>query len=101
MGINRTQAYGVLGTDLFIDQGWECLYICRVLSDRYSYSVAMSTLGAFNLAAALVFLACPGASREVRAALVEAERFDQQGNGAALPKAGSCQKRCASALQEP
>ena len=31
----------------------------RVLSDRYSYAVAMSTLGAFNLAAALVFLTSP------------------------------------------
>lgn len=40
----------------------------RVLSDRYSYAVAMSTLGAFNLAAALVFLTCPArGSREDRA----------------------------------
>ena len=72
-----------------------------MLSDRYSYAVAMSTLGAFNLAAALVFLTCPGASREARAALVEAERFHQEGDGAAMPKAERCQNGCASALQEP
>lgn len=89
------------GADCLIDQGKECLLLCRVLSDRYLYAVAMSTLGAFNLAAALVFLACPGASREGRAALQEAERSRQEGKGAALPKAGSCQNGCASALQEP
>ena len=62
----------------------------RVLSDRYSYAVAMSTLGAFNLAAALVFLACPGASKEARAALQEAQRSHREGKGAAPHEADSC-----------
>jgi hypothetical protein len=66
------------------------LLYARVLSDRYSYAVAMSTLGAFNLAAAVVFLACPGASKETRAALLEASLSHQAGKSAALHEADSC-----------
>ena len=39
-----------------------------MLSDRYSYAVAMSTLGAFNLAAALVFLTSPSGRKKERIA---------------------------------
>ena len=62
----------------------------RVLSDHYSYAVAMSTLGAFNLAAALVFLACPGASKEARAALQEAKRSHREEKCATPCEADSC-----------
>ncbi len=84
-----------------LTKGRDADLFCRVLSDRYSYAVAMSTLGAFNLAAALVFLACPGASQEGRAALQEAEGFCREGGGAELPKARSCQDGCPPATLVP
>lgn len=43
-------------------------------SDRYSYGVAMTTLGAFNLGAALLFVSFPGASKADREATLAAER---------------------------
>lgn len=49
-------------------------YLIGYLSDHYSYGTAMSTLGAFNLAAALLFGTFPGASKADKKAALAAEQ---------------------------
>ena len=58
----------------------------RVLSDRYSYAVAMSTLGAFNLAAALVFLTSPSGRRKESLAMEHSMRPHAQSGDSQLDK---------------
>ncbi|BDA49379.1 Putative tartrate transporter [Coccomyxa sp. Obi] len=49
-------------------------YLIGYLSDHYSYGTAMTTLGAFNLAAALLFGTFPGASKADKEAALAAEQ---------------------------
>lgn len=72
-------------------------YLIGYLSDNYSYGVAMTTLGAFNLAAALLFGTFPGASKADKEASLAAEQStaathpthaeDKAANGKAVQQA--------------
>ncbi|CAK0780076.1 hypothetical protein CVIRNUC_004930 [Coccomyxa viridis] len=63
-------------------------YLIGVLSDRYSYAVAMSTLGAFNLAAALVFLTSPSGREKESTAREHRMQPSAQSADAQLVKPG-------------
>ena len=61
-------------------------YLIGYLSDHYSYGVAMTTLGAFNLAAALLFGTFPGASKADKEAALAAEQSTAVTHPATSPK---------------
>ncbi len=64
-------------------------YLIGYLSDHYSYGTAMTTLGAFNLAAALLFGTFPGASKADKEAALAAEQSTSHSHPPADTRTGT------------